>query len=301
MSGTSRDAGSRWIGTVGPWRWTASRNRSGRWFETTFAAPTAAQEQGWPAIADGDHTLILAPTGSGKTLAAFLWGLDRLMYDPPPETARHPGALHLAAAGAGGRRREEPAGAAAGHRAWRRERLGQTVRDADGGHAHRRHAGRRAPQLVRNPPDVLITTPESLYLMLTSQARETLRNVETVIVDEIHALAATKRGAHLALTLERLEEQSRSGRPSASACRPPSARWTRSPASWAGQAGTAPPPAGDRRRRRGPQGPRDRGRRPGRGHGPPGRDHRRARRAARPPPGRCAAPSGRRCTPGCSS
>ncbi len=89
-------------------------------------------------------------------------------------------------------------------------------------------------KLVRHPPDLLITTPESLYLMLTSAARETLVNVEAVIIDEIHALAATKRGSHLALTLERLEARCRAHRPSASACRPPSGRSRRSPPSWAG-------------------------------------------------------------------
>ncbi len=174
------------------------------WFETTFPVPTPAQAQGWPAIAAGEHTLILAPTGSGKTLAAFLWGIDRLMTEPVPERERRTRLLYvsplralavdveknLRAPLAGIRLAAERAGAA----------LFEPVvgtRTGDTGAGERR-------RLVRHPPDLLITTPESLYLLLTSQARDTLRNVEAVIVDEIHALAATKRGAHLAITLERL-------------------------------------------------------------------------------------------------
>ena len=176
------------------------------WFETSFAAPTDAQAQGWPAIADGDHTLLLAPTGSGKTLAAFLWAIDRLGNAPVPRQGPAlPGALHLAAARARGRRREEPARAARRHHA--RGRAARRRRSTPPTVAMRTGdtPGKERQQLVRNPPDILITTPESLYLMLTSQAREMLRGVETVIIDEIHALAPTKRGAHLMLSLERLE------------------------------------------------------------------------------------------------
>jgi ATP-dependent helicase Lhr and Lhr-like helicase len=166
-----------------------------RWFEASFEGPTPAQERGWPAIASGANTLICAPTGSGKTLAAFLWGIDRLAAEP--------------------------------------ERLGQGVRlvyisplkalsyDIERNlRAPLRGIGaeikvglrtgdtpqRERQAMRRKPPDILITTPESLYLILTSQAREMLIGVEAVIVDEIHAVAQSKRGAHLALTLERLEE-----------------------------------------------------------------------------------------------
>src|SRR6266540_4170094 len=164
-----------------------------RWFEDSFEAPTPAQARGWPAIASGAHTLICAPTGSGKTLAAFLWGIDKLATEP--------------------------------------ERLGQGVRivyisplkalsyDIERnlraplkGVGAEISVGLRTgdtPQkdrqaMRRHPPDVLITTPESLYLIMTSQAREMLTGVEVAIVDEIHAVAQSKRGAHLALTLERL-------------------------------------------------------------------------------------------------
>ena len=174
------------------------------WFEASFAAPTRAQSDGWEAIARGAHTLIHAPTGSGKTLAAFLWAIDRLAVEPtPPErqrcrvlyvspmkalaydierNLRAPLAgIHLAAAQLG----VEP------------PRITTAMRTGD-----TPPAGRTA--MLRHPPDILITTPESLYLMLTSQAREMLASVEYVIVDEIHSVAATKRGSHLALTLERL-------------------------------------------------------------------------------------------------
>ena len=175
------------------------------WFGSAFDEPTAAQAQGWPGIARGEHTLICAPTGSGKTLAAFLWCLDRLMRDDTPAARerRAARAVRLAAQGARPRRRPQPARAAAWHRA---RRAGSGRGDADGArrHAHRRHAGRRAGADGKQPPDILVTTPESLYLLLTSAAREALRGVEWVIVDEIHALAGTKRGAHLALSLERL-------------------------------------------------------------------------------------------------
>ena len=212
------------------------------WFATSFPAPTAAQAQGWPAIAAGDHTLILAPTGSGKTLAAFLWGIDRLMTDagarpgsgaPGCSTSRRCGRWPSTSRRTCGRRspasRWRPSGSASPvHEPTVGMRTGDTPADE-----------RR--RLVRHPPDMLITTPESLYLMLTSQARETLRDVEAVIIDEIHALAATKRGAHLALTLERLEAIVRPARRSASACRPRSARSTRSPASSAASTTTAGP------------------------------------------------------------
>jgi ATP-dependent Lhr-like helicase len=173
------------------------------WFAEAFAAPTAAQARGWAAISGGKHALIHAPTGSGKTLAAFLWCLDRLMTEPAPakptvrvlyvsplKALTYDVERNLRAPLAGIRRTAE--------------RLGQTVPEV-------RVAARTGDtpadarrQLAKSPPDILVTTPESLYLLLTSQAREILRGVEHVIVDEVHAIAATKRGAHLALSLERL-------------------------------------------------------------------------------------------------
>ncbi len=178
------------------------------WFDTTFPAPTDAQRQGWPAIAGGDHTLILAPTGSGKTLAAFLWGIDRLMTEPPPpDNDRRTRLLYVSPLRALAVDVEKNLRSPLAGIRLAAERLGLTagmnqpsvgMRTGDSSADERR-------RLIRHPPDILITTPESLYLMLTSQARETLRNVDAVIIDEIHSVAATKRGAHLALTLERLD------------------------------------------------------------------------------------------------
>ena len=176
------------------------------WFSTTFTAPTAAQEQGWPAIADGDHTLILAPTGSGKTLTAFLWGIDRLMTTPPPEKPG-PRVLYISPLRALAVDVEKNLRAPLQGISLAGERLGEPLRMPTVGMRTGDTPADERRKLVRHPPDLLITTPESLYLMLTSAARETLANVETVIIDEIHALAATKRGTHLALTLERLEER----------------------------------------------------------------------------------------------
>ncbi|HEX7094618.1 MAG TPA: DEAD/DEAH box helicase, partial [Acidimicrobiales bacterium] len=175
------------------------------WFTTTFGQPTPAQQQGWPAIASGEHTLILAPTGSGKTLAAFLSGIDQLVRAPRPERVGtrivYISPLRALAVDVDKNLRAPLAGIRLAA-----ERLGVPafeptvgMRTGDTGPNERR-------ALTRHPPDILITTPESLYLMLTSSARDTLRDVQQVIVDEIHALAGTKRGAHLALSLERLEE-----------------------------------------------------------------------------------------------
>ena len=174
------------------------------WFRTTFGEPTQAQAEGWPAIAAGEHALILAPTGSGKTLAAFLWSIDRLMSGPAPP---QPGTrvlyispLRALAVDVDKNLRAPLAGIALAA-----ERLGTSVYLPTVGLRTGDTPARDRRTLLRHPPDILITTPESLYLMLTSSARETLRTVEYVIVDEIHALAATKRGAHLSLTLERLD------------------------------------------------------------------------------------------------
>ncbi len=175
------------------------------WFTSAFSAPTAAQRKAWPAIARGESTLLLAPTGSGKTLAAFLVCLDRLMFGPPaPRDARcrvvYVSPLKALAVDVERNLRLPLAGiaTAATRRGDSLVRPAIAVRTGD------TPASERA-RFRRAPADLLITTPESLYLVLTSRAREALRGVDTVIVDEIHALAPTKRGAHLALSLERLE------------------------------------------------------------------------------------------------
>jgi ATP-dependent helicase Lhr and Lhr-like helicase len=176
------------------------------WFAASFAEPTPAQRRGWKAIAEGDHTLILAPTGSGKTLAAFLWAIDRLSTEAPPDPGARTRVLYLSPLRALAVDVEKNLRAPLAGIQHAAERLGAElphvptvgVRTGDTPTNERR-------RLLKRPPDILITTPESLYLMLTSQARETLRSVRWVIVDEIHAMAATKRGAHMALSLERLE------------------------------------------------------------------------------------------------
>ncbi|MDZ7680028.1 MAG: DEAD/DEAH box helicase [Acidimicrobiales bacterium] len=176
------------------------------WFDASFPEPTAAQAQGWEAIASGEHTLILAPTGSGKTLAAFLWGIDRLMTEPVPDKERRTRIVYLSPLRALAVDVEKNLRAPLTGISLAAERLGETVHHPTVGMRTGDTPADERRQLVRTPPDILITTPESLYLMLTSKARETLANVEAVIVDEIHAMAPTKRGTHLALTLERLEE-----------------------------------------------------------------------------------------------
>ena len=189
------------------------------WFERTFSEPTPAQALGWPAIATGGHTLIQAPTGSGKTLAAFLYGIDklnpepgqglRLLYVSPLKALNYDIERNLR-----------------GPLAGLRSELTVGVRTGDTPQKERQ-------RMLRHPPDILITTPESLFLMLTSQAREILRGVQTLILDEVHAVAGTKRGAHLALSVERLDRLVASGTRSAelssgSDCRPRSVRWRRS-------------------------------------------------------------------------
>src|SRR2546423_6980212 len=161
------------------------------WFEGAFAAPTPAQELGWPAIASGEHVLIQAPTGSGKTLASFLSAIDRVSADPG-EGLRVLYVSPLKALNYDIERNLR------GPLAGLDSRLRVGVRTGDTPAKERR-------ELVKSPPDILITTPESLYLLLTSAARETLRTIDTLILDEVHALAGTKRGAHLALSVERLE------------------------------------------------------------------------------------------------
>ncbi len=175
------------------------------WFATSFARPTDAQRAGWPAIAAGDHTLLLAPTGSGKTLAAFLWAIDRLGRAPAPAADRRCRVLYVSPLRALAFDVEKNLRAPLAGIALAAERLGEPFQPPTVAMRTGDTTGRERQQLLRHPPDILITTPESLYLMLTSRARETLRGVDTVIVDEIHALAPTKRGAHLMLSLERLE------------------------------------------------------------------------------------------------
>lgn len=198
------------------------------WFLGAFSAPTPAQNGAWNAISSGAHALVVAPTGSGKTLAAFLWALDRLLVSAPAEPDALPG---LDPAAKGGRRK--PARGKAPQRKTRVlyisplkalgvdvERnlrapligISQTAKRLDlpaplitvGVRSGDTTASDRR-SLLSHPPDILITTPESLFLMLTSKARETLSEVDTIIVDEVHAVAGTKRGAHLAVSLERLD------------------------------------------------------------------------------------------------
>src|SRR5580698_4902350 len=188
------------------------------WFKAVFDEPTAPQRMGWPVIARGESALILAPTGTGKTLAAFLWCLDRLMLqtahpsDKNNDVARmgHPDSrgcrivyvspLKALAVDVERNLRSPLAGMANMAR-----RMGVPIREPQISVRTGDTPQRERARFARHPAEILITTPESLYLILTSQAAEALRTVETVIIDEIHALVPTKRGAHLALTLERLQ------------------------------------------------------------------------------------------------
>jgi len=179
------------------------------WFSQAFAAPTPAQVGTWEGFDDADHVLVVAPTGSGKTLAAFLSSIDRLLHDAPPtpddrklgSRVLYVSPLKALAVDVERNLRSPLVGItqAAARRDESFHDVTVGVRSGDTPQQERR-------RLVSHPPDILITTPESLFLMLTSSARESLRDVDTVIVDEIHAVAGTKRGAHLALSLERLDE-----------------------------------------------------------------------------------------------
>ena len=187
-----------------------------RWFADAFGAPTAVQAEAWQAIARGENALVIAPTGSGKTLAAFLWAIDALMGEKArvaeagEKWVRGVRVLYvspLKALGADVDRNlqgplsaiSELAAVESARRGAKAPEIRTAMRTGDTPADERR-------KIARNPPDILITTPESLYLMLTSAAREALRTVETVIVDEVHALAGDKRGAHLSLSLERLDD-----------------------------------------------------------------------------------------------
>lgn len=176
------------------------------WFDAAFPAPTPAQEGAWRAISAGRHALVVAPTGSGKTLSAFLWSIDRLLSTPAPEEReRRCRVLYVSPLKALAVDVERNLRAPLTGIRQTAERLGEPASDVRVGVRSGDTPAADRRRLVTSPPDILITTPESLFLMLTSQARETLRGVETVVVDEVHAVAGTKRGAHLALTLERLD------------------------------------------------------------------------------------------------
>ncbi|TLI99340.1 ATP-dependent helicase [Escherichia sp. E4694] len=180
------------------------------WFLRAFKQPTAVQSQTWHVAARGEHALVIAPTGSGKTLAAFLYALDQLFREGGEDTReahkrKTSRILYISPIKALGtdvqRNLQIPLQGIAVERRRRGEmevNLRVGIRTGD-------TPAQERSKLTRNPPDILITTPESLYLMLTSRARETLRGVETVIIDEVHAVAGSKRGAHLALSLERLD------------------------------------------------------------------------------------------------
>jgi len=176
------------------------------WFDGEFDKPTAAQVSGWESIVTGDHTLIHAPTGSGKTLAAFLWAIDRLLHaspQPPRQRCRvlYVSPLKALAYDVDRNLRTPLKGISveAEKLGFTAQTLSVAMRTGDTPQSERQ-------AMIRNPPDMLITTPESLYLILTSKAREILTSVETVIIDEIHAVAGTKRGSHLSLSLERLTD-----------------------------------------------------------------------------------------------
>ncbi len=176
------------------------------WFTGTFPAPTPAQSEAWSAIAGGDNTLVIAPTGSGKTLAAFLWAIDRLAASEPRPAKAGTRVLYISPLKALAVDVERNLSTPLTGITRVAERLGLPVPDISVGVRSGDTLPAQRRQLITNPPDILITTPESLFLMLTSAARDTLSEVETVIVDEVHAVAGTKRGAHLALSLERLDQ-----------------------------------------------------------------------------------------------
>ncbi|MEN2738311.1 ATP-dependent helicase [Microbacterium sp. X-17] len=190
------------------------------WFRGAFPEPTPAQRGAWDAVSRGRHALVVAPTGSGKTLSAFLWAIDQVVARPPAEGMPRTRILYISPLKALGVDVERNLRSPLVGIAQSARRLGLPapavtvgVRSGDTTTADRR-------RLLTDPPDILITTPESLYLMLTSQAGRTLTGVETVIVDEVHAVAATKRGAHLAVSLERLDALRRAEDPD----RPPAQR-----------------------------------------------------------------------------
>ncbi|WP_143448819.1 DEAD/DEAH box helicase, partial [Kineosporia sp. A_224] len=176
------------------------------WFEGAFDAPTPAQVGAWAAVSRGDHALVVAPTGSGKTLAAFLWALDRLAAAPAPaEASKRCRVLYVSPLKALAVDVERNLRSPLAGIRQAATRLGLPVPDLRVGVRSGDTPADERRAFAKTPPDILITTPESLFLILTSAARSSLAGVETVVVDEVHALAGSKRGAHLALSLERLD------------------------------------------------------------------------------------------------
>jgi ATP-dependent Lhr-like helicase len=182
------------------------------WFTGAFPEPTPAQLGAWEAISSGSHALVVAPTGSGKTLAAFLWSIDRLIHNhaetqaTPPDPKHRTRILYISPLKALGVDVERNLRSPLVGVTQTAKRLGLPAPSISVGVRSGDTSAQDRRLLARTPPDILITTPESLYLMLTSAAKETLLGVETIIVDEVHAVAATKRGAHLAVSLERLDD-----------------------------------------------------------------------------------------------
>ncbi len=175
------------------------------WFEAVFPAPTQPQRMGWPPVARGESTLILAPTGTGKTLAAFLWCINRIMFSDAPANGERCRVLYVSPIKALAVDVERNLRAPLIGIAQAAQRMNVqyheplvSIRTGDTPQAER-------ARFARHPGDILITTPESLYLLLTSNARNALRSIEVVVIDEIHALVPTKRGSHLALSIERLQ------------------------------------------------------------------------------------------------
>nr|WP_288801498.1 DEAD/DEAH box helicase [uncultured Corynebacterium sp.] len=177
------------------------------WFRDVFTEPTVVQNQAWDAISEGNHALVVAPTGSGKTLAAFLWSLSELTKQSLLTDTAQSGTrvLYVSPLKALGVDVDRNLAAPLAGIARTASAMGETVAPVRVGVRSGDTPSNERAKMLRNPPEILITTPESLYLMLTSKAAGTLRGVETVIVDEVHAVAGTKRGTHLALSLERLE------------------------------------------------------------------------------------------------
>ena len=176
---------------------------SQEWFSAAFAEPTRVQREAWPAIAAGQHTLMVAPTGSGKTLAGFFWSIDKLSRLPvdAPEGVR---VLYISPLKALAYDVQKNLRSPLDGLLRLADQRGETLRQITQASRTGDTTQKQRSRISRHPPDILITTPESLYLMLTSQVREALRSVHTVIIDEIHTMAGTKRGAHLALSMERL-------------------------------------------------------------------------------------------------
>ncbi len=202
--GTMNESGSTDADEIDPLAVMSAPARG--WFQRAFPGPTPAQVGAWAAIASGESALVVAPTGSGKTLAAFFSALDRLSRDPPPsEKLRRCRVLYISPMKALAVDVERNLRSPLVGIRQEATRLGLPTPDVTVGV----RTGDTTPQdrrrMATRPPDILITTPESLFLLLTSAAKETLRSVDTVIVDEVHAVAGTKRGAHLALSLERLD------------------------------------------------------------------------------------------------